>query len=87
MSLLHLPFLFFFFISLLTLSSCDNNSLSPPRNLLTLSSDINNCGDFSAPPCYQCLATPKSKYCRYTKAFKRYMCCKEGDSSDGMCNT
>ena len=44
------------------------------------------CGDDSGLPCYQCLENLKSKYCRYTKAFSRYLCCHEGDT-DGMCNS
>ena len=61
--------------------SCNNE-----RNLAESLSNRDTCGDSTSLPCYQCLENPKNRYCKYTKAFSRYICCHE-DDSDPMCNS
>lgn len=47
---------------------------------------LESCGDSTAQPCYDCISTWGSKYCRYTKAFKMYKCCAAGDN-EGICSS
>jgi hypothetical protein len=48
--------------------------------------NLENCGDTTSAPCYSCFNEYGSKYCKYTKAFKMYKCCHNGDT-EGVCSS
>jgi hypothetical protein len=44
------------------------------------------CSDLTSKACHDCLNAPRTRYCKYTKAFNMYRCCVSGDV-DGICGS